>query len=204
MDFQDFMAALRRGWKVLVGLVVVGAVVGGVLALTAQSTYRSVSKVYISLTGVESPQELLGASSYARQQAPAFAELVTSDAVLQPVADDLGESGSLQDLRSDVSARAVENGPIVEITALAGSGQDAADLANSAADALIDTATTLDGGGDTGLELSVIQQGPVADDPVTPNLPVNILLGVLVGLVLGLLVVLAAYGRAPARGARAL
>jgi capsular polysaccharide biosynthesis protein len=204
MDLQDFTAALRRGWKTLVALVVLGAVVGGVLALTAQSTYQSVSKVYISLTGVQSPQELLGASSYARQQAPAFAELVTSDAVLQPVADEIGGSEALRDLRTDISARAVENGPIVEITALADSGEGAADLANSAAEALIDTAGELDGGGATGLELTVIQPGPVAADPVTPNLVLNLVLGALIGLVLGLLTVVAAFGRSPARRARAL
>jgi capsular polysaccharide biosynthesis protein len=204
MDFQDFAAALRRGWKVLVAFVVLGAVVGGVLALTAQATYQSVSRVYISLGGVQSPQELLGASNYARAQAPAFAELVTSDTVLQPVVDEIGGSRTLRDLRTDISARAVENGPIVEISALASSGQGAADLANSAADALIDAAAELDGGSATGLELTVIQSGPVASDPVSPNLTLNVLLGALLGLVLGLLVVVAAYGPSPARRARAL
>ena len=55
MDFEDFMAALRRGWKVLVAFVVLGAVVGGALAATSQATYRSTSKVYISLTGITDP-----------------------------------------------------------------------------------------------------------------------------------------------------
>lgn len=199
MDFDDFVAALRRGWKVLAALTVVGAVVGGLLAATAEAAYESTSKVYISLTGVTDPQGLVGAASYARQQAPAFAQLVTSDAVLQPIADELGSEGSLGSLRSDLAATAVEDGPIVEITATAGSAAGAGELANSAAENLITTATALNGGAATGLQLTVIQPGPVASDPVTPNMVFNVLVGALVGLVLGLLVVVAAYGRSSAR-----
>uniref|UniRef100_UPI00196ADEEC YveK family protein n=1 Tax=Cellulomonas endophytica TaxID=2494735 RepID=UPI00196ADEEC len=206
VELAEFLEAVRRGWKVLVAFVLTGAVVGGALAALTPEVYQSTSRVFVSVPGATDVRSLTDSSTYATQQAPVFAQLVLSDVVLEDVAAAVGDGTTPGGLRPRVSAAAVEAGPIIEIQARAGSGEEAALVTESTVDALVTAVQQVVGGGPTapGVELTVIQPAQVPSAPVSPSMSLNVLLGVLVGLVLGLLVVVAMSVRAPARRAAAV
>ncbi|GIG29365.1 YveK family protein [Cellulomonas marina] len=203
MTLQDFFQAVRRRWWVVAACLVVGLVVASILAATTPQRYRASSQLYVSVSGATTASELATASTYARQQAPAFASLVGSTAVLEGVSAGLGGSRTADELRGTVAGSASDGSPIIVVSALAPSADEAVQVVDLTTENLIATAQELAGTAPTSaaaLQFTVIQPGQSSGSPVTPNWELNLALGALAGLVVGLLLVaVSAVGRVAGR-----
>ena len=84
IDVGAWFATLLRNWWVILGLVVLGAVVGGLVTLAAPKEYSATSSVYIGQTTDANGNPMAGLNSNSK----AATQLLTSQALLNEAAEE--------------------------------------------------------------------------------------------------------------------
>ena len=134
MDARRFWHAVAHRWIVIALLLVLGPLIGTVVALQLPVHYRATAAVLISGDHIGSIDDLGTASQLAVNVAPSFAALVTSPAVLSPAITDLGLHSSPAQLASSVRVTVPLFSSTATISVTATGRAAAAALANAVAD----------------------------------------------------------------------
>jgi len=188
MELKDFVVALRKRWFVIVLLALVGAGWGYHQVSQLTPTYRSTSKVFVSLTRGDTVAELVQGSTYTQNLVASFAQLATMPVVLDPVIKDLGLDTTAKSLAGVVQADALLDVVIIEISASSTDPEQAADIANAVAAQLSKTVrdvtpTTTTGG--PSVNMTIVSQAAPARFPYSPNKKLGIAKPALIGTALG-------------------
>jgi capsular polysaccharide biosynthesis protein len=99
IDVGSWFATLLRNWWVILGLVILGALVGGVITLAAPKEYSATSSVYIGQTTDASGNPMAGLNSNSR----AATQLLASQTVLNEAAKRTGMKISASLLRKETT-----------------------------------------------------------------------------------------------------
>jgi capsular polysaccharide biosynthesis protein len=99
IDVGSWFATLLRNWWIILGLVVLGAVVGGVLTLAAPKEYSATSSVYIGQTTDANGNPMAGLNSNSK----AATQLLASQALLNEAAKRTGMKVSASRLRKETT-----------------------------------------------------------------------------------------------------
>ncbi|HEY5051679.1 MAG TPA: polysaccharide biosynthesis tyrosine autokinase [Acidothermaceae bacterium] len=134
MDARRFWHAVAHRWIVIAMLVVLGPLIGAVVALGSPVHYRATAAVLISSDHIGSIDDLGAGSQLAVNVAPSFAALVTSPAVLSPAITALGLDSSPGQLAPAVRVTVALASSTVTISLTATGRTTAAALANAVAD----------------------------------------------------------------------
>lgn len=134
MDARRFWQAVAHRWIVIAVLLVLGPLIGAVVALELPVHYRATAAVLISGDHIGSIDDLGTGSQLAVNVAPSFAALVTSPAVLSPAIAALGLDTSPGQLAPAVRVTVPLASSTVTISVTATGRTAAAALANAVAD----------------------------------------------------------------------
>ena len=99
IDVGAWFATLLRNWWVILGLVVLGALVGGLVTLAAPKEYSATSSVYIGQTTDANGNPMAGLNSNSR----AATQLLASQTVLNEAAERTGMKISASMLRKETT-----------------------------------------------------------------------------------------------------
>ncbi len=99
IDVGSWLGTLLRNWWVILGLVLLGAVVGGVLTLAAPKEYSATSSVYIGQTTDANGNPMAGLNSNSK----AATQLLASQTVLNEAAKRTGMKVSAGRLRRETT-----------------------------------------------------------------------------------------------------
>jgi capsular polysaccharide biosynthesis protein len=99
IDVGSWFATLLRNWWVILGLVVLGAVVGGVVTLASPKEYSATSSVYIGQTTDANGNPMAGLNSNSK----AATQLLASQEVLNEAAKRTGMKVSASRLRKETT-----------------------------------------------------------------------------------------------------
>lgn len=186
MQFRDFLAVLRARWRTVAAcaLLVLGATAAYTLTLTP--TYTATARVYFSATGGESAQAQRGASYVLTpQDLNTYVEVLRSPAVLDPLRQTLGLPANAP---VNLSASVPPTASVLDITAVDGSPEGAARMANAVGPVLASVAAKfsplLASVGQT-VEATTINPAVPPSSPTTPDVRRNLALGLLAGLAIG-------------------
>jgi polysaccharide biosynthesis transport protein len=194
MNISEFLQILRRRWAYVLMAVLLGGALGAGAYLTATPQYKSSATVYFSVPMASSAGELAQGSDYAQQQLMSYAELATQPIVLNPVIQRLHLGETPQKLSDAVSAVASTNTVLITISATDPNPQRAATIANTVADQLGQTVTTLSPKtlkGNSTVDYAIAGHAVPSPFPKSPKKKVDLGAGVLGGLIIGLLAALA-------------
>jgi capsular exopolysaccharide synthesis family protein len=162
-------------------------VVAGVLTWTATPQYSSTTRLFISTSQSDESSAYTG-NLFATQRVTSYADLVASRRVAESVADRLGDDTDPRDLREQVEATVVPETVILEISATDADPERAADLAQAYAEELsllVDELETPKGKQDAVIKATLVDDGHIAEDPVSPQPLRNLALAGVLGLLLG-------------------
>ena len=99
IDVGSWFATLLRNWWVILGLMVLGALVGGVITLAAPKEYSATSSVYIGQTTDANGNPMAGLNSNSK----AATQLLASQALLNEAAEKTGMKISAGMLRKETT-----------------------------------------------------------------------------------------------------
>jgi succinoglycan biosynthesis transport protein ExoP len=185
----EFLALLRRRWRVVVTFVVLG--VAANVAVTSQMTpqYEATSQLFVSLTTSDSVSELAQSQLFSAHRVSSYPSLATSPLVLEPVIREVGLTETPAKLAERVTATVPTNTVLIDIKVLDESPERAAELAGAISTELAEVITELDRtstGGGSPVRVTQVRPAEVGEEPVSPIPLLNLAIGVFGGLGLGL------------------
>jgi capsular polysaccharide biosynthesis protein len=187
MDGQAALAAIRRHLGLIAAIAIIAGIGAFVVSMLLPRTYASSVTLLVGSPNTSDYDQILAA----QLQAQTYAELATTQPVLDGAAGRVGVAGAA--LRDVVSVRTPRSTPFVTITARDGNASRAAELANAVAAELMAIETPP---GDAVFELTVVDPGTAPRNPDSPRPLLNAVIAVLAGLVVGVLIALMSGTRA--------
>jgi capsular exopolysaccharide synthesis family protein len=183
------LEVVRRRWRWVAVVALLGALAGLAYSLSVPKTYRATAGVFFSLQYGDSASDLVQGSTYTQNQVTSFARLATTPAVLDPVIDDLGLDTTPNALAGRIEASAPLDTVLVEVTVTDGSADGSARIANAVVDTLSRTVENLAPRNDNGrptVEATTVAPAEVPGGPASPKPPLNVAVGLGIGLLAGL------------------
>ncbi|RBY94256.1 hypothetical protein DQ244_02640 [Blastococcus sp. TBT05-19] len=183
MELSDYVAAVRRHWVIWVGATLTGALAGLLVFAVTPATYSASATVFVSVS-----PSIPNSASFVQQRVKSYPDIVTSEAVLAPVREELGLDVPLAELRTRVSATNPADTTQLHVTVSGPDAVEAAAIANEVADLFTDVVETLEtpSSGDQPVRLSVVDPAVAPTSPSSPVLLYLLVLGVVAGLFAGL------------------
>ncbi|MGN6503046.1 MAG: YveK family protein, partial [Pseudolysinimonas sp.] len=131
MDIHEYLGVLRRGVVFIVLGVLLGLGGGFVVQSMQSPSYAATSRDLVTNKTNGGLDEWLQASDFTESRIASYVLVASSSIVLQPVIDELQLDGTVEDLARRITVTAPPATFIIEITATAGTPEQARDIANA-------------------------------------------------------------------------
>ncbi len=189
MELRQLLRTLRRRWKFTVAVLVLSVAGAGIFSALVTPTYSSTSQLYVTATGPGDPYQL---GVYAAQRVTSYASLTNDPSLLQRVIDRAGLDTDINELADHLTAEAVPQSVVIRLTAVDESPKVAQTIAAAAAEEMVALVERLEGPGRDAPEgaiapitVKIAGDPTFNEDPISPNVPLNLVVGALIGLLLG-------------------
>lgn len=190
MELRDYLRVLRRGWPLVLALIVLGVGAGAGISLATTKVYRADVQLFVATSASQSSADLNQGNLFTQDRVQSYTNIANSPQVTQPVVDRLKQLGlNSQQLSNKITADAPQNKVLINLHVVDHNPQTAALLANTVAAqfaTVVEDTERTDAGGKPVVKLTVIHPAVVPSSPIKPNKVLNIGLGLVVGLVLGI------------------
>lgn len=185
LTMQQLFSILKSGLKwLIIGLILGGLIAGSASVFLIPKKYTSSIQLYVSVqseTGTATGNLAAG-----QTWANSCSKILQNQDTLEKVVDELSFPTDVYEIRSAISITLVENTSILEINAITNSAQHSADICNTLAELAPDILKPY-------FEESTIEpigKANVPDEPSSPSVVRNTLIGVFLGFVLAAAIVL--------------
>lgn len=191
MELQDYWRIVRKSWMMIVAITLTVMAAVAAYTLTRTPEYKSTTELYISVRANEGTLgEMQQGSGYARSAIDSYADVVSTSIITEKVAEELGGSFSASEVEKRVSASAVKDTVLMNISATDSDPDVAAEIANVTGRVFSDVVTNQlekpAEGSPTRVVIDTVEPAQVPAAPESPNPKRNMALGLLLGLALGL------------------
>ena len=191
MELRDYLRILYANRVLILATTLLGVATAAALSYVSTPIYEAQSKVYVSVrSDSQASGDLLQGSNFARQSMASFAELASTESVLTPVSEELDLGLSNSELARKLNVTAPADSTLLNITASEEDPELAAQIANEVGaqlKTLVEENLEAPQGNDDAspVRINTVQSAAVPESPVSPRVPVNILLGLLLGYAVG-------------------
>lgn len=174
MDLRSYCRLLQRRWLVivctflLVGVALVGA--GFLIPKAYTATVQMVCSPDLPSDATMETRQLAGVYMAARMET--YAQVVTTDAVLQPVIGGLHLDVSVPELVDSLDVSIPSDTSVIEVKVSAPTAKQAASTANSIASQMQSAVTVLEGSA-TVVRVDILQPAAPPLLPTSPNIRLN-------------------------------
>lgn len=183
MTLLDFLRLTRANLLFLLAGVLLGAGLGYGYSYTQPAVYTATSSGYVTTPGAAGIGDIISGDAAAQSKASSYLPLVTSRSVAEKIAASSNTGLSADEIPGKLSASVDSNSTLIKVTARAGSGEDAAQLANSALQATTEYIKELDGG-ENAVQVVPLDDAQVPGSPSSPDRIRYLLIGAGIGLAL--------------------
>ena len=179
-----YWSAIKAGWKIVLGAVVVVVAAAVVLSWQTTPQYVASTRLFVTMqTGSDDLDEYYQRSAIAQQRVASYVVLAMSGAAVDEVSEIVG----FEVKPEDVEAQTVLGTAIIEIRALDTDRRRALSVASAYQEVLPRLVDEIEQVGDATSErvkLTMVQEAGIPVDPLSPALR-NLVAGLLLGLTLG-------------------
>ncbi|TSD93184.1 polysaccharide biosynthesis tyrosine autokinase [Skermania sp. ID1734] len=187
MSRSAFRRILRRRWKTIFAVALLGLLLGALYAWLVPPKYTATTRLFAS-TRNSSVLEMYQGNLASQQRIVSYAGLATGHSVAESTIKALHLDMTPQQLLSRVKADTTPESVLLDIVVTDTDPQRASDIANTVADQLVALVTKIEtppGGGVPASRLTIVDQAQVPSKPSSfpPYLIVGV--GLLIGLVVG-------------------
>ena len=181
----------RWFWMIVAGAVA-GALIGWGASSLMTKQYTATSQLYVGTSNSMSSADAYRGSLLSQAQIGTYVEIATSRALAERVVDDLGLDESISEVSEMITAGANRDTVVLGVDVTAPDAVQARDMANSAATQLTEMVHELNDvtGAQGATALAPLNDATTPEDPSSPLMMQNILIGGAAGALLGVIVAL--------------
>ncbi len=202
MQFSDYLNVLRKRWRVILVTTILVTGVAALVTFTATKQYQARIRFFVSTTGSENNAQLSQGSVFTQQRVKSYVQVITSPAVMSPVAQKVQTQTGNGDVTSDISATIPLDTVLIDVRVTDPDPNRARLVATAIGEVFPTVVKGLESvevqqGADpktaavSPVRVSLIQTAIVQRTPVSPqpkrNLPLGVGLGLLFGALLAFL-----------------
>lgn len=189
MTLIAFLRVLRKRWPTVVVGTVLGLALGALVSAILPRVYVAEARAFVTITAEDSQDgSAYQDSQFALDRVTSYTLLASSPDVLQAAIDELGLSISAAELSRRITVSNPPDTAVLNVQASAEDADQAAELANTVAEALastIEEVETPDAGTSSLVSVSLTTPAVAPGAPTSPRWPLNLALGLLGGFALG-------------------
>lgn len=201
MGTRDYARILRRSWPMVVVGAIAGVAVALAVGLTTAPQYSATSAAFVSSERSASLTELTQGNAFTEKRVSTYARLASEPLVTRPVIDDFQLGITPGEFAKKMTVTIPVDTTMIEIAIRDSSGSGASSLANAVMTSLqttvaeieTSTAAQTDANGKVIVEaappvkITQVRFAEVPTSPVSPDLPLYLLIGLVAGIALGVL-----------------
>ena len=179
------LQAVRSGWWLLVSGLLAGLVIAGVLSWLTTPLYSSSTRLFVSVAGSTDTSAAYQGNLFSQQRVTSYAQLLTGEKLAGEVVDALRLDLTPAEVAGKLTARALPDTVILEVTVTDTSAVRARDIADSLGRQFADEVVELEADVST-VKVSTVQPAKLNPEAVSPDVTRNLALGGVLGLLIGL------------------
>jgi receptor protein-tyrosine kinase len=194
VDFKQLLHLARRRWLTIAAVFAIACAISAALSFSATPQYESKARVFIS-ADVSNAADAYAASFFSTGRVKSYADLASSVELMKQVIDELDLDLTPAELADKISAQAVPDTVLIEITVTDPDPHKAQTLARTESELFTNYIADLEtptGSQSTQVHATITNPASYEGSPVTPRTVLNLVVAGLIGLLLG-------YGLAVAR-----
>ncbi|HUR48288.1 MAG TPA: polysaccharide biosynthesis tyrosine autokinase [Acidimicrobiales bacterium] len=186
MDVLGLLNLLRRRWLVVV--LCAGLGLGAAIALTRSTppVYQSTTRLFINIPGGTEVFEALQGVELSSNLLASYAEIATSRSVADRIEKDVDLPLHASQIQEHLTAVPEFPSLLLTISATYGTPSGARTLADTAADAFVETVQDLEAGRSRKIQPRVIDAAHTPAGPIEPRPRRNAIIGLALGLLAGM------------------
>jgi len=188
MTLKDYLRVLQRRRLLITATILLSLCVAVILTLTAKPQYEASTNLFVTTPAASNVGETYEGNLFSQQRVASYAELVTSDDVLTQTVDALKLDTTPEKLAAQITATAVPETVLINVTVSDSSATRAAAIANTVSQIFASRVANLetpDGAAAPMTRVVVAQQASVPEARTSPNNKMNVALGGVVGVLAG-------------------
>lgn len=188
VELQDYLRMLRRGWRTILGIIVLAMMLAVAYLVVAPKQYEATTALFVSASDPSTIDDLQQGNQFAGTAVITYAEIIDSSSVLDPVARELRPQRDVDQLVAMVTCAVREETTLIDVTAAGNDPEEVATVANAAAESAIRIIPTLQTT-PSGRPLVRVQQIRPAIQPVSavsPDVQRVLAIGLIAGMFVGL------------------
>ncbi len=188
MDLKQYLRVLRERWWIVVLCTLVAVGTAAASAWTQTPEYAAHVKLFVATSDGTDAAAALQGGLFGQQRVKSYADIVSSNRVVEAVRKELGLKESSGEVASEISASAPLDTVLVNVTVTDVDPVRARDIANAVATqfaALVSTLETPEGQAVSPVKVSIVEPASTPRIPVSPNKKLDLALGLLIGLAVG-------------------
>lgn len=189
MGLRDNIDVLRRRWRVVALITVLGVAGTGLLSMLATPVYTARASTFFALDIGSTVNEIQQGATFTREQMGSYASLATTPAVLEPVIATLGLDTDVPTLAGQVTASAPNGTVVLDVAVSDTSPELAARVANAVSESLTEVVEGIGPQNDQALPTvrgTMIEPAVAPGFASSPNTRLNVIAGAIGGLLLGI------------------
>lgn len=186
MELADYLRILRNHWIAVTAMVIVAAAVAFGWSSLQPKVYAASSSGFVtSGSGGDPGLDSLN-DSLSKSRAASYVVLAKDRETASIVIGDLGLDTAPESLVGSIDAAQTPETVVIQITARAGSPEDAQELADAWVGALAERVSDIEAAkSGQGMRIEVSESAQLPTSPISPNVERNVLLGAVLGALLG-------------------
>ena len=196
MTLTQYLQPLKRQWHVILVLTAVVMAAMAAYTFTRVPLYSATTEIFINVRGSgDDVQQLNQGNTFLQQRVKTYAQMVTVNEMLKKVIDELHLPYTTGQLRSRITVQSPIDTILIDVKVTDSNPTLAAAIANAMAEqfpAFVSSVETPIGQSVSPVKATPLQKADVPTKPVSPRVPLNLVIGLLLGIGVG---VTAAYLR---------
>jgi capsular exopolysaccharide synthesis family protein len=188
VEISDLLAALRAKWRFVLAGAVAGLLAALVFVLVSPPAYSSRIQLFVSATDASSTSNAYQGNQLSQQRAGSYARLLEGRRLAARVVERLDLGLTPKQLVQKVSAEAVADTVLLEVTVTDSSASGAQRIAAAIGAEFSDVVRELEtpeAGGPSPVKVTVTEEPELAESPTSPRPLRDLALGALAGCLLG-------------------
>lgn len=192
MEIRDYIRILTKNWWIVAAGTLAGVLLGVGISALMTPTYQSTTTLYVSVRsgGAAGTGDLYTGASFAQAAVRSYVDVATTAIVLDRVEAELNLDLDAGELAESLKVSSPAESVLINIAAQHWDPQTAADLANTTSNVFIEVVENeieiTSDGNDSPVQVRMIDPATVPEDPASPNMVLNGMLGLIFGLTVGI------------------
>jgi len=189
VDLHDAVKLIRSRWVSICVTALMSLVIAVIYTLAQTPLYEASTRLFVSASsGSPSASEVLQGMRYSQERVISYTQLIMGETLAQRTIDRLNLDMEPDELVENITARAIPDTVLIDVSILDPSPVRARDIANAVSDEFVAMARELETpteGARPDARVVVEHRASIPAKPVIPKRVRNLATGLLVGLLLG-------------------